>query len=204
MPRPRIGRIPTTRCWCILAAACLIALWIPLVSAQDETGCEGVGFAKHSPAQYSPQNLRKRLERNPADVDALINLGIHLEEQDQITQADALYQRAIEAKPDCYLGYLFAGLVESSISGRESSKAEAKIRKAISLDRSLRNDPNVQSFLKSHPLTFGGPPAKEVQAPSLTGDLLGSANTFLIGVGVGLLLAMPFLYLARRKPSASG
>ena len=162
-----------------------------------------MGFAKQSSSQYSPENLRKRLDRDPADVDALINLGIHLEEKGQITEADALYERAIQAKPDCYLGYLFAGLVRDRISQEASSDAEAKIRKAISLDPTLRSDPNVQGFLKLHPLTFGGPPAREIQSPSATDHLLDSANHFFIGVGVGLLLAMPFPYLARRKQSAS-
>jgi len=204
MPSALIRPNPMSRCWRILAAACLVALSVPPVSGQDEKGCEGVGFAKHSSNQYSPEALRKRLERDPADVDALIHLGIHLEEEDHITQADALYQRAIEAKPDCYLGYYFAGLVEARISGQAASGAEAKIRKAISLDSTLRDDPNVQGFLKTHPLTFGRQASKEIQSPSVASELLGSANHFLVGMGIGLLLAMPFLYLARRKPNASG
>lgn len=204
MPSPFLRTVPTTRCRRIVAAVCLIAASMPPVFAQDDKGCEGVGFAKHSPTQYSLANLRKRLERNPADVDALINLGIDLEEQDQINQAYALYQRAIQAKPDCSLGYLFAGLVEERIGGTASSDAEVKIRKALSLDPSLRRDGNVESFLKRHAPIVTRPPSDETRPASSAEDLLAFSNHFLIGVGIGILLAMPFLYVARRRWGASG
>jgi tetratricopeptide (TPR) repeat protein len=192
----------TVRCGRIFAAACLFTIWTPSAFAQDEKGCEGVGFARQPPAQYSPESLEKRLKRNPADVDALINLGLHLEEQDQDSKAYKLYERAIQASPGCSLGYMFAGLAEERISGDAASDAEAKLHKALSLDPSLRNDPNVQGFFRRHPRPVLGGSSKETQSPSVTNDLLGSANRFLIGVGVGLLLATPFVYLARRKRTA--
>ena len=204
MPNSPVKSIFAVQLWRILAAAWLFATWMPSVFAQDERGCQGVGFAKQSFTQYSPESLRKRLQRNPKNVDALIHLGSHLEEQDQITQAYALYERAIQAKPGCSLGYLFAGLVEERISGHAASDAEVKMHKALSLDPSLRNDPNVEGFFRRHPRSVIGASSKETESPSVTNNLLASANHFLIGVGVGLLLSTPFVYLARRKQSASG
>ena len=58
-------------------------MWAACAYAQDEKGCEGVGFAKQSFTKYSPEGLQKQLEQNQADVDALINLRIRLEEQGQ-------------------------------------------------------------------------------------------------------------------------
>jgi tetratricopeptide (TPR) repeat protein len=179
--------------------AALFAAWTPAVSAQDEKGCEGVGFAKQSSARYSPENLQKRLKRNPADVDALINLGIRLEEQDQFTQAYAEYEKAILAKPECYLGYMFGGLVEERISGNAAADANVKMHKAVSLNPSLRDDPNVQSYFRFHAPPVACVSSEEKTSSSATGELLVSANRFLIGIGVGLLLAAPFVYLARRK-----
>jgi tetratricopeptide (TPR) repeat protein len=188
----------------MLAAAWLFAFWPPSILAQDQKGCEGVGYAKQPFAQYSPENLRKRLQVEPTDVDTLVNLGIRLEEQDRILEADALYERAIQAKPDCYLGYYFAGLVSERISEQSSTNAEARIHKALSLNPSLQNDGNVEGFMKRHPQLMGGPPTKEKVAPSLMSDLLATANGFLVGVGVGLLLAASFVYLAHRKRNTSG
>ena len=190
------------RCRRILTTALLFATWTPLAFAQDQNGCEQVGFAKQSYSQYSPEILEKRLKQNPADVDALINLGLHLEEQDQDSKAYKLYERAIQASPGCSLGYMFAGLAEERISGDAASDAEAKLHKALSLDPSLRNDPNVQGFFRRHPRTVLRGSSKETESASDTNNLLGSANRFLIGVGVGLLLATPFVYLARRKRTA--
>ena len=68
----------SARCWSIWAAAWVFAIWMPSVFAQDEKGCEGVGFAKPPFSHYSPENLQKRLGRNPEDVNALIHLGTHL------------------------------------------------------------------------------------------------------------------------------
>jgi tetratricopeptide (TPR) repeat protein len=140
-----------------------------------------------------------RLERNPKDVDALINLGTHLEEQDQVNQAEALYERAIKARPDCNLGYYFSGLAEERISDNAATDAEVKIRKAISLDQSLQNDPNMQGFLKRHSAPMGGMPSKGTESPSGSKEFLASVNRFSLGVGVGLLLAAAFFYLSRRR-----
>jgi tetratricopeptide (TPR) repeat protein len=203
MPNSPVKSIFAVQLWHILAAVWLFATWMPSAFAQDEKGCEGVGYAKQPFAQYSPENLQKRLQRDPADVDALTSLGIHLQEQDQLNQAEALYERAVQAKPDCYLGYYFAGLVEERISTHAASDAEAKMYKALSLNPSLRNDPNVEGFFRRHPRSVIGASSKETESPSVTNNLLGSANRFLIGVGVGLLLSAPFVYLARRKQSAS-
>jgi tetratricopeptide (TPR) repeat protein len=198
-PTPLVRKFSSVRRTRILVAALLFAGWMPSVSAENEKGCEGVGFAKLAHAQYSPENLQKRLERNPADVDALINLGIHLEEQDQDSKAYALYEKAIQARPDCSLGYQFAGLVEERISEHAASDADAKMHRVLALDPSLRNDPNVQGFFKRHPRSVIGSSFKEAPSPSVTTDLLATSNRFLVGVGVGLLLAAPFVYFARRK-----
>jgi len=199
-----VWSISSVRCFRILVVTWLFATWVSSLSAKDEKWCEGVGYAQRPSAQYSHENLRKRLKLNPGDVDALINLGIHLEEQGQSAQAYALYERAIQAKPDCYLGYYFAGLVEDRISRNAASEAEAKIYKALSLDASVQTDPNIQGFMRAHPRRVGGLSSTENESPSVTNQILSSSDRFLAGVGVGLLLATPFLYLARRKRSASG
>ena len=185
--------------WQILAAALLFVVWTRSLLAQNEKGCEGLGYSKHAPDQYSPGNLQNRLQSDPRDVNALIDLGIHLEEQGQILEANALYERAIQAKPDCYLGYYFSGLAGEQIGEQASTQAEAKIRKALSLNPSLRHDGNVQSFMVRHSPLAGHPPTSEKELPSPSEELLGTANRFVVGVGVGLLLAAPLLYLARRK-----
>jgi tetratricopeptide (TPR) repeat protein len=178
-------------------------MWMPSVFAQDEKGCEGVGFAKPPFSQYSPENLRKRIERDPKDVNALIHLGTHLEERDQLRQAEALYDRAIQAKPNCSLGYLFAGLLREKIGREATSDAEANIRKALSLNPSLWNEGNVQGFRMRHPQLMGSVPSSQKDLPSSTDQLLSGGDRFTIGLGVGLLLATPFVYLARRRRSAS-
>jgi len=179
-------------------------MWMPAVFAQDEKGCEGVGFAGPPFTQYSPKNLRKQLERNPKDVNALIHLALYLEEQDQLRQAEGLYERAIQAKPNCYLGYLFAGLLRDRISRRASSDAEANIRKALSLKASLWNDGNLHSFKMRHPELMGKAPPSQKELPSIPEELLSGSDRFTIGLGVGLILATPFVYLACRRRSGSG
>jgi tetratricopeptide (TPR) repeat protein len=199
-----VWNISGARCWRVLAAALLFALWMPAVFAQEEKGCEGVGFAGPPFSQYSPESLGKQLERNPNDVNALIHLALYLEEQDQLRQAEGLYERAIQAKPNCYLGYLFAGLLRDRISERTSSLAEANIRKALSFKPSLWNDPNVHNFRMSHPDLMGKPLPSQKELASIPEELLSGSDRFTIGLGVGLLLAAPFVYLARRRKSESG
>ncbi len=200
--RPDVASRFLLRASCFSTVALLFASLVPCLFAQDDKGCQGVEFAKKPLSLYSPNALRTRLEQNPADVDALIHLGLHLEEQDQFTQAYALYERAIRARPDCHLGYYFAGLVGDRIAGGAAFDAEVKIRRAISLSPGLATDPNVQSFLKRHSQLAARPPSKE--APSVTDMLLASANRFLVGVGVGLLLAAPLVYVAGRKRMIAG
>jgi len=199
-----VRNICSARFWRFLAVALLFVARMPSAYAQVQDPCREVGFAKRPISEYSPESLKNRVERDPMDVDALIHLGLHVEEQDQDSRAYALYERAIQARSDCSLGYLFAGLVEERISGHAASDAEVKMHKALSLDPSLRNDPNVEGFFRRHPRLVLGASSKETESPSVTNNLLGSANRFLIGVGVGLLLSAPFVYLARRKQSASG
>jgi Tfp pilus assembly protein PilF len=178
-------------------------MWTPFGFAQEKKGCEGVGFAKRGSAQYSPKNLQERLKRNPSDVDALIHSGIRLEEQGELTQADALYERAINARPDCYLGYLFSGLVRERIGEEAFSGAESSIRKALSLNPDLRKDGNVQGFMKRHDKLLGDVSVSDKERPSHPTDYLSSANNFVIGLGVGLLLATPIIYAVRAKKSSS-
>jgi hypothetical protein len=167
--------------------------------AREGEGCEGVEFAKRAPVLYSPSALRDRLERDPADVDALVHLGLHLEEKGEPRQALDLYLRAVRAKPACSLGYYFAGLVEETISDRLGSDCVKEINKAISLDPSLREDPNIEAFLRRHsprapvPSPTPAGPAANVRA------LLAGGGRFMIGVGVGLLLAVCFSYLFGRR-----
>jgi tetratricopeptide (TPR) repeat protein len=199
-----IWNISAARCWRVLAAVWLLAMWMPGVFAQDEKGCEGVGFAGPPFTQYSPENLRNQLKRNPKDVNALLHLGAYLEEEGQLRQAEDLYERAIQVKPDCYLGYLFAGLLRHRISERTSSEAEANIRKALSLKPSLWNDPNVQNFRTRHPDLMGKPLPSQEELPSIPEELLSGSEKFTIGLGIGLLLAVPLVYLARRRRRESG
>jgi tetratricopeptide (TPR) repeat protein len=202
-----VWNISAARCWRVLAAAWLFALfatWVPAVFAQDEKGCEGVGFAGPPFSQYSPENLRKQLERNPNDVNALLHLAAYLEEEDQLWQAEGLYERAIQAKPNCYLGYLFAGLLRDRISERTSSLAEANILKALSLKPSLWNDGSLHSFRIRHPDFIRKPPPGQKELPSIPQELLSGSDRFTIGLGVGLILATPFIYFARRRRSESG
>jgi tetratricopeptide (TPR) repeat protein len=188
----------TQRCWITMLFTLMMASFVPSVFAQNEKGCEGVRFAKHRPSQYSPANLQQRLQRNPNDVDALINLGLRLEEHGKVAQAFGLYEKAIQARPSCYLGYYFAGLAGERVSEQMISDAEGNIRKAITLNPELRTDPNVEPFMKRHSRSMGGYiPIKE--ETSETTQILATANRFYIGLAVGLLLATGVLYLARRK-----
>jgi tetratricopeptide (TPR) repeat protein len=175
----------------------LFAIAAPYVVGQEEKGCDGVRYAKRPHSDYSSENLKRRLERNPGDVDALIHTGLRLEEQDEFDQAYALYKRAIQARPDCSLGYLFAGLVGERISEKMIAEAEANVRQAISLNPKLRHDGNVQGFMKQHSRTMGGYVPLEKQQPSEAVRVLATASRFYIGLGVGVLLAACAFYLAR-------
>ena len=187
--------------WHLLAVVLLLMIWVPSASTQDEKGCQGVGYTKHPRSEYAPENLKRLLARDPKDVDALVDMGLHLEEQDQFTQAYGLYERAIEARPSCYLGYYFAGLVGDRISRNAASDAEANIRKALSLNPSLQDDGNVQGFMKRHPQPVGAA-AIEREPPSETSEILATANRFSVGLGVGVLLATLVFYLARSRQTA--
>lgn len=181
----------------LLFTACAFVLFFPPY-AQSDDGCAGVNFAKAPSDQYSPENLQRRLDRDPKDVDALINLGIHLEEVDQITEAYALYKRAIDAKPDCYLAYQFAGLVADRISRKTSAEADTDIHKALSLNPSTAKDGNVEAFLNRHaPLAVA--PAKSAESAPKEDSSAWGGSRFVVGIGVGLLLSTAFIYLFRRR-----
>ena len=183
---------------CHVLVVVLLFVMSPLSAlAQDQKGCEGVRYAKHSPAEYSLERLKERVAKDPSDVDALIHLGIHLEEQSQFTQAFALYERAIQIGPTCYLGYYFAGLVGDRISRDTASEAQSNISKAVSLNPSLRDDANVQGFMKRHPRAIGGTPPIDKEPPSEARHILAAASPFSIGLAVGILLAAIFFCLAR-------
>jgi len=181
------------------ASICLADNPRPSHSVKGGQGCEDVAYAKARPSEYTPEALRQRLQRNPEDVDALVNLGTRLEEQGQPDEAYVLYQKAIRSKPDCYLGYYFTAFVEETISGRRGSDAIAKIRKAVALDPSLGSDPNVEAFVRRHSELSGVAYREKIEPSPKAGDLFTSANRFLVGVGVGILLVLPFLYVARRR-----
>jgi len=186
----------------LLFSACVFLLSVRLY-AQSDDGCAGVNFAKAPSDQYSPENLQKRLARDPKDVDALINLGIHLEEMEQITEASALYKRAIDAKPECYLGYQFAGLVADRISRKTSLEADIDIHKALNLNPDIAKDGNVEAFLNRHAHLVATPVKSAESVPKEDGFALGG-SCFVIGIGVGLLLSTPLIYfLRRRRPDHS-
>jgi hypothetical protein len=134
-------------------------------------------------------------------VDAFVHPGIHLEEQSQNSAAYALFERAIQARPKCALGYLFAGLGEESIVEQSACDAESKMHNALSLDPSVGKDPG---FFKRHLRSVTGSSSAEAGPPAVTTDLYATANRFRVGVGVGLLIAAPFVYLARRGRRISG
>jgi tetratricopeptide (TPR) repeat protein len=183
----------------LFALILLVVVPIRHVFGQEGKGCEGVAFARHEPRQYTLVALQKRVERNPPDLDAIIHLGLHMEEIGKIEKADNLYLRAIRARPDCYLGYYFAGLVEERISDHLRSESLRKINKALALDPSLRDDPNVRAFLARHPSQTRTPTPKPGVLRTPLGELVASANRFWIGVGAGFLLAAPLLFFLRRK-----
>lgn len=196
-----VAGTPQRRLYLRLATtACLLLVCLP-VSGQSGDGCTGVSFAKAPSDQYSPENLQKRLARDPKDLDALINLGIHLEEMDQLTEAYALYNRAIDAKPECYLGYQFAGLAADRISRKMSLDADTDIHKALNLNPGIAKDGNVEAFVKRHSHSVATP-AKSAESPD-DGFALGGSR-FFIGIGVGLLLSTALIYfLRRRRPDHS-
>jgi tetratricopeptide (TPR) repeat protein len=202
-PCARVWSSFVIRRWCVLGMVWLIALSVPALFAQDEKGCEGVGFAEPPFSQYSRKNLRKELQRHPKNVNALLHLAAYLEEDGQLRQAEDLYERAIQAKPNCYLSYLFAGLLRDRISERTSSEAQANIRKALSLKPSLWDDPNVRSFRRDHPDLMGKPVPSPKELPSIPEEFLSGSEKFTLGIAVGLILATPFVYLARRKKRES-
>jgi tetratricopeptide (TPR) repeat protein len=136
------------------------------------------------------------------DVDALVNLGIYLEEHGQAREAVDLYNRAIQARPGCELGYYFAALAEEGLSEQTASDAQAKMHRAISLDADLRTDPNVEAFFKRHPQPVPRVAFQPTALAVTPKDILASANHFVVGIGVGLLLAAPLVYAARRKREA--
>jgi tetratricopeptide (TPR) repeat protein len=186
----------------LLFVAVVSGVQTNLAYAANQDHCEDVRFAKLPASEYSPEKLQKRLVDNPGDVDALINLGIHLEEQGKDSDAYVLYGKAIQTKPDCSLGYMFAGFVQDKISGQMSMEAEAKINKALSLDPSLQSDPNVKNFQKLHRRYQSSSQSKpDFEQTSIS--LLSIGSRFLIGVGAGILLMVPVVYLAGRKQRTS-
>jgi tetratricopeptide (TPR) repeat protein len=197
-----IRRVSLFLCCGILGVSGQVVAWTPYAFAQDAKGCEGVGFARRPFKEYGPDILRKRLKQNPSDVDALVNLGIYLEEHGQMRQAVDLYNQAIQAKPNCELGYYFAALAEDRLSEQTASDAQAKMHRAVSLDPDLQTDPNVEAFFQWHPRPGGPAASKPTALAPPPNDLLASANHFVMGVGVGLLLAAPLLYAVRRKQVA--
>jgi len=186
-------------CCLILGVSVQIRPWTPSVFGQDAHGCAGVGFAKRQFKGYGPDILRNRLKDNPSDVDALVHLGLYLEEHGQIRQAVDLYNQAIQAKPNCELGYYFAGLAEDRFSEQIASDALAKMHRALSLDPDLQTDPNVEAFFKWHLQPGVGAASRPTELPSTPNELLASSNHFIMGLGVGLLLSAPLLYTVRRK-----
>jgi len=174
------------------------ALALPLVWARTSGACGSVSPATSSSRQNSPEQLRRRIKADPKDVEALTSLGVYLEEQGQLYEAYGLYKQATESKPACYLGYYFLGLVEDRISGRAKTDAETDIRKALNLNSDLSKDGNVEAFFTRRAAL--NVQSHKIEEPAPNGkSLLAAGNHFFIGVGVGVLLAIPFIYFLRRK-----
>jgi len=188
-----------------LAVACFFCALAYPSSAQDRQGCEGVQYSKRPLAEYSRQRLEQRIQQNPSDVDALINLGIRLEEAAQNAQALALYERAIQARPNCALGHLFGGLVQEKISDDAASDADVKIHRAIILDSSLQKDPNVEGYLKRHTRPTPSAVTLDEEPPTLAKQILSGASRFYVGIGVGVVLTSLLLSLLKfRRTSPTG
>lgn len=185
----------------LIKAPLLFTLAAPVACAQGAKGCEGVGFASHPGSDYTVEKLQKRVEEDRKDVDALVHLGLHLEEGGRSAEALALYNQAMLAKPDCYLGHYFAGMAMDRASGKMTADAESEINKSVNLDPSLRDDPNVQSFWKRHAQSFGRiPPAEEHPSTGLAW-VLARADRFLVGLAVGVILTVLAFYVAGHKRS---
>ena len=122
---------------------------------------------------------------------------------DQLTEAYGLYKRATDAKPECYLGYQFAGLVADRISRKTSSESDTDIHKALNLNPGIAKDGNVEAFLNRHARLVATPTKSVEPVPKEEGTRLGR-SLFVVGVAVGLLLSTPIIYvLRRRRPSHS-
>jgi len=199
----QVGRIPTIRHFCFSLASLLLLICLPSAFAHDTKGCEGVGYTNRPSSEYSAENLKKRVAGHPKDVDALIHLGINLEEKDEFGEAYSLYEKAIQARPDCYLGYYFAGLVTDRISTRSASEAEVNIAKAVSLNPALREDGNIQGFMSRHTRRIGDALRSDAGPHSVPGQTLVSANNFYIGLGLGVFCTALLLFLARLRRSAA-
>jgi tetratricopeptide (TPR) repeat protein len=172
-----------------LIAVLAVPLW-----ASDEKGCEGLGLNSRPASQYTPGALRKRIQQNPADVDALINLGTLEQERGNAPAAAALFDKAIQAGPGCSEGYYFAGLIHEQLGEKEQGISEADIRKALTLNPDLRTDGNIESYLARHQELWGKRPiAPTVEDPWRPTVILARANHFFIGFGVGLFLATVIL-----------
>jgi tetratricopeptide (TPR) repeat protein len=137
------------------------------------------------------------------DVDALVSLGIYLEEHGQVRQAVNLYDRAIKAKPNCDLGYYFAGLAEERVSEEMASDAQQKMCKAVNLNAHLQTYPNVVAYFGQHPLPGARAASGPTPSPPTLSDLLAHGNQFVMGMGAGLLLAALLVYAVGRKRGAS-
>jgi len=185
--------------WNTLLLSFLVAALSLPVWAAGEKGCEGLGLNSRPPSQYTRDALEKRLERNPMDVDALINLGSLEEESENIPAAAALFDKAIRASPNCSEGYVFAGLIHERLSGQEESISEADIRKAVTLNPDLRTDGNIQSYVGSHPDLWGRRPvAQTIEEPWRPTVILARSNHLLIGFGAGLFSGTLILALVAR------
>lgn len=195
------NRMCKTACYWLLLGYLGLTLGLSrAVAAQDIKGCETVGFAKKRALGYSPEELKRRLEHDPRDTDALLNLGLHLEERGQLQEAYSLHRKAIETAPNCYLGYLFAGMAAERIGREAQEEAERAVRMALSLNPDIQGDPNVQGFIHRHPALRArserdaDPESESFSLPSLI-----LRQPFLIGIGVGILIAAPLVYFARRR-----
>lgn len=157
----------------------------------------GVEFTKYEGDGYSFEELQRRVANDPGDADALAHLGLLYEEQENRRRALELYEQAIHQRPECWIGYYFAGLVAPKVASDMEILQSQYFQKAVELDPELAQDSDIQAFwarTRRRP-----PPIMIKEAPSALG--MGQGWTLLAGVGLGMLVGIAMTLLITRKRS---
>jgi len=146
----------------------------------------------------SSDSMEKKLQHNPRDFQALITLGLAREQQERLYEALALYKRAIEAKPDDYQGYYFAGQLEDRINRQTPPDVESDIRKAISLKPEVAKESGIAEILERRKSATGQPQAAVETTRYRDPSRPSNRTSFFVGLGTGITLTIPLmLFLCR-------